>query len=724
MAFSDAFLKGFTAGKHEEEKNQQLLTALLNRRSSGGGGGSALYPSRVADNDPLARVNKASDDYEASQLRDKAVKQAEQEAMRQSEQENIKTEMLKRQLSAMPTPLDNALDRSSAAAGVAQAGAMLNDQAAVASQENRMAEEANRIKQARPTMYQGYVNRDMEKLTKGFNAAFPMDTIDREKLRGRDEDTKEEKDYMKFENAQTQFRTDDMGNTFVQYAGSKEWVPFNDQHMRQFMIASNPKLLKPVGSAGASKASAKKTTAAADADADLSAGDEDEVDTAQMSEKDKAKYLLDLSKDNRDTFKARSEYALKRSTDAAGEVDDELYAKAWKESGAILGDDRAQKQLGFPRPRGYNAPVAEAAGTKAAVELAKKMDRLKEVEGPQAAAELSRAVQAQLLATMGPNAMLAFQDELAKSGPEWFTGNPRPRVEKMGLTDDLGNMRAKSDYAGGTITEGLPDEVPQMASSHESVTIDGIPVTQTKFGGPPMVYDFNHESYRPATSEEIARLVKTMEHAYNSGAEESRALLAKIAKLAHAINTYGTHRKKGEPTDFQKFIQSQAQAMKSPVRANVPFGQAPTGEPPAPAPAAKTAAPPSKPPARPPESPPAEPAPKPKSALENAERGPMALNPAEPPMTLNPAEPTLTETKESLWQKYLEAQNQARKGKPRAAVEMRGNGPFWNLGGPTAMRITAKETKESLWKKYVTAQEEARKYPLRANVPLGGNKGQ
>lgn len=661
MAFSDAFLSGFKVGKYKDEENQAILTALLNRKSSTGGG---VFPSRVVGGgDPLARVNQASKDYEAEQLRDTALNQAEQEADVAGEQQNIKTEMMRRDLSAKPTALDNALAGAQAAAGQAHAGAMQNDQDFVASQQNRMAETANQINQFRQMMYQGYVNRDIEALTQGFNGAFPIQSIERDKLRGRDEDTGKEMDYMKYSNQQAQFRTGENGNVYIKYPASDEWVPFNDEHMRQFMIASNPKLLQSGQPAPAKKA-ASTTTAAAAGDDDFGTVEEAEVNLSKMSEKDKGKYLLDKSKDNRDTMKARTEYAKALATNVAGEIDEEKWAKAWAESGKILGNEKAQKQLGFPTPKGYNVPVSEAAGTKAAVEYAKKLDEIKATRGDAAAVDDSKMIQGLLLAKFGAPAMLAFQDELMKSGPEWFTGVKIPANYKTGKYDADGNLKPK---AGAAITPGVPDGL-DMPAHGETATIDGTPINASG-KGPPKIYDFKKEQWRPATAQESAKLLNSLEKAYNDdpGYKED---LAKIKKILTALNTYGTGRKKGEPTLFQQYIQSQAEAMKKPGRAGVDMHgnkvpwqkkQAKKKESETPKPEAKaesgTAY--------------ASEMPKPKSALANRRL-----------------------TKDEVWEMYQQAL-EAEKGGKGGHIE----------GAPSGVKLDRKETKDSIYKKYLTALE-------------------
>lgn len=668
MAFSDAFLSGFKVGKYKDEENQALLTALLNRKSSTGGG---VFPSRVVGGgDPLARVNQASREREAEELRDTALQQAEQEGQAAGEQQDIKTEMMRRDLAAKPTALDSSLDRASAAWDKANAGAVARDQQAVTSQQTRMAEEANQINQFRQMMYQGYINRDMEALTRGFNGAFPIQSIERDKLRGRDEDTGKEMDYMKYSNQQAEFRTGENGNIYIKYPASDEWVPFNDEHMRQFMIASNPKLLQSGQPAPAKKA-ASTTTAAAAGDDDIGTVEEAEVNLSKMSEKDKGKYLLDKSKDNRDTMKARTEYAKTLATNVAGEIDEEKWAKAWAESGKILGNEKAQKQLGFPTPKGYNVPVSEAAGTKAAVEYAKKLDEIKATRGDAAAVDDSKMIQGLLLAKFGAPAMLAFQDELMKSGPEWFTGVKIPANYKTGKYDTDGNLKPKPDAA---ITPGVPDGL-NMPAHGETATIGGTPINASG-KGPPKIYDFKKEQWRPATAQESAKLLNNLEKTYNDdpGFKED---LAKIKKILTALNTYGTGRKKGEPTLVQKYLQTQAEAAKGPARPavdmhgnKIPWQKKPAPKKESETPKKKSETP--KPEAKA-ESGTAYAAemPKPKSALANRRL-----------------------TKDEVWEMYQQAL-EAEKGGKGGHIE----------GAPSGVKLDRKETKDSIYKKYLTALE-------------------
>jgi hypothetical protein len=636
MAFSDAFLSGFKVGKYKDEENQQLLSALLNRRSSGGG--SAIAPARVVGGgDPLERVNRASKEYEAEQLREEALKMVEQEQMQKAEQENIRTEQLRRTLAAQPTQLDSALDRSTAAAGQAHVGAVARELEQPVLTAARQNDDAMQNDEFLKMIWKGYVNRDMEMLTKGFNGAYNTSGINREQLRGRDEKTGKEMDYMKFENQQTNFRTDEMGNTYVKYAGSDEEVPFNDQHALQFVTAGNRKLWKPVEEG---KATGAKTAAATPGtDVGGAIAGESDVDTTRMTEKDKATYLVNQQKADANSFEVRRKYAENQAKEVDGTINPEKFQKAWSESGKMLGSEEAQKQVGFPRPKGYNVPVAEHAGAAAADQFVGLLDGIRESQGAEAAMEAMRRVQAELLTRYGPNAMLAFGDKVMLTGPEWFTGHKLPDKGKLSKTIASGMPRPKSDVA--KVELGVPKEVDtkklDVMGQSESITVDGTPVASTPWSAPPLVYDFDIEDWRPITAKEAATLKKNMEHAYNSGSEESRALLDKAAKLVHKVNTYGTWRKKGELTTFEKLFQDRAAGPKTPT---APVqGQAQAAAPSsAPAPA--------------------------------------------------PAKPA-GETPESVYQKYLIARDSDQLGMLQSS-----------FGDTPGLKIGPNETKESIWKIY------------------------
>ena len=632
MAFSDAFLSGFKVGKYKDEQNTQLLSALLNRKSSGGG--SAIAPARVVGGgDPLERVNKASKEYEAEQLREEALKMAEQEQMQKAEQENIKTEMMRRALASQPTQLDSALDRSTAAAGQAHAGAVARELEQPTLTAARQTDEAMQTNKFRQMLYQGFVNRDPEMMSQGFNGAFPMASIQSETLRGRDEETGKEMDYAKFSNNQTNFRTDEMGNTYVQYAGNKEWVPFNEGHLRQFMIASNPALMKPVEA----KTTTSKTAAATPGtDVGGALAGESDVDTTKLTEKEKATYLVNQQKADANSFEVRRKYAENQAKEVDGTINPEKFQKAWAESGKMLGSEDVQKQVGFPRPKGYNVPIAEHAGTAAADQMVTLLDGIKQSHGDEAVMEAVRRTQAELLTRYGPNAMLAFGDKLMAAGPEWFTGYKVPDKGKLSATTASGAPRPKGDTIAvkGGVPDGVDTKKLDVMGKADTITVGDTTVASTPWSVPPLVWDYDIEDWRPITAREAATLKKNMEHAYSSGSEESRALFDKVAGLVNKVNTYGTRKRKGEPTVFEKLFQDKAGPKTTTAQAS---GQAQAASLPAASAAAK---------------------------------------------------PT-GETPESLYQKYLIARDSDQLGMLQSS-----------FGNIPVLKIGPNETKESIWKIY------------------------
>lgn len=637
MAFSDAFLSGFKVGKYKDEENTQLLSALLNRKSSGSG--SAIAPARVVGGgDPLARVNKASKEYQAEQLREEALNMVEQEQMQKSEQENIKTEMMRRTLAQQPTQVDSALDRSTAAAGAAHAGAVNRELEQPTLRAARQTDEAMRTNEFRQKLYQGFVNRDPEMMAQGFNGAFSMASIESETLRGRDEQTGEEMDYAKFSNQQTQFRVDEMGNTYIKYAGNKEWVPFNEGHLRQFMVASNPALMKPVVKDNP-KAKVAARQAMPGTDVGGAMAGESDVDTSQMTEKDKATYLVNQQKANNNTFETRRKYAENQAKEIDGTINPEKFQQAWEESGKLLGSDTVQKQMNFPRPKGYNVPVAEHAGTAAADQFVGLLDGIREAQGDEAATEAMRRVQAELLTRYGPNAMLAFGDKVMMTGPQWFTGYKMPDKGKAPSTASSAMPRPKGDtisFKPG-VPKGVDTKRIDALGPSESVTIDGTPVASAPWSAPPLVWDGDMEDWRPMTAKEASKFKGNMEKAYNQASEERKALFDKVAGLVNKINTYGTKRKKGEPTVFEKYFQDKA------------------------GPATMTA-----------------------STKGEAQ----AATPPPAPESPAPQIPT-GETPDSLWQKYLIARTNDQLGMLPGSSGEKGGDP-----------ISKHETKESLWDKY------------------------
>ena len=546
MAFSDAFLRGFTAGKYEDEKNTKMLTALLNRSSSRPG--AAIAPARVQENnDPLARVNAASDRYNAEQLRDKAEMYAEQEAMDQSAMRNVDLEMKKRQLSAMPTAADSAIAKSQAAADQANQGAMARDLVAPQLAQVRQTEQQVAQNDARQRFYQSYVQGDTQGMEDSFAGMFPTSEITEETLKD-----KGDKDYKRFANSKAEFRKDDYGTTYVKYPGEKEWVPFNDQHVRQFMIASNPKLMRGSGSDVLGGGAAESAVTL----------------SADMKDSDKIKWLSDQKKNNIDAFEARLKYAEAMAT----EVDDignkivnpEKYKKALAETKGLMTSEPGMQAMNLPKVGGYNTEVADYIGEEAANEFANKLANWQtapteviDEQGTTMSEHLinqRKMAEAEILKRYGPNGLLAFQDKLAEVGPQWFTGVPQMQASKAPFSGE-----PKSDVM---ITPGLPQNTPEIPGT-EAATIDGVPVAFVAKNGQMMIKPSSAEPWRPMTKAEAKKLNVRLDSAY----AERRELFDKIGKLAAAINTYGTGRKKGAPTEFDKFVAGVKQAVNLPDEA-------------------------------------------------------------------------------------------------------------------------------------------------------------